>query len=375
MTCADGHPPPRALATGAAWRLLDEPVLRQGAQVERHVRRRLTEQLPGFGRGERPLPAEGLEERHPQRVGDGADLAGVGQLPAGHTRPWAASPRRFGDVGSPAEVTKTRSAPVRRQGRPPAPARTGRSAGPAGFRDAPALDRRRRAGSSPLATGRRGRSRAWRPGRRALSGEHHQLRVHCGPPLITRFISKHILRKESLSTCFAYDALVAALPLIDISPLLDPGADHRRDRSADRRRMPPLRVLPHHRARGPRRTAGGARAARPGVLRPARRRQSRDRDGPRRRGVAGLVPARRRAHVRPAGPQGRDLLRHRARPRPPGRAGRAAAARSEPVPRHSRRARPGRAGVDRRDDRRSGPCCCAPSPSVWPCRRTGSSAT
>ena len=71
---------------------------------------------------------------------------------------------------------------------------------------------------------------------------------------------------------------------------------------------------------GPRRTVGGARASRAGVLRPARRRQGRDRDGPRRRGVAGLVPARRRAHVGPAGPQGGDLLRYRARPRAPGRA-------------------------------------------------------
>ena len=67
--------------------------------------------------------------------------------------------------------------------------------------------------------------------------------------------------------------------------------------------------------------------------------------------MARLVPARRRAHVGPAGPQGRDLLRYRARTRSPGRAGRATAARSEPLPRHSPRAGPGRAGLDRHDDR------------------------
>ena len=41
--------------------------------------------------------------------------------------------------------------------------------------------------------------------------------------------------------------------------------------------------------------------------------KARDRDGPRRRGVARLVPGRRRADLWPAGPQGRPVLRRRAR--------------------------------------------------------------
>jgi len=48
-----------------------------------------------------------------------------------------------------------------------------------------------------------------------------------GPPLITRLISKHILRKNHCQHDDAYDVAVVELPLIDVAPLLDDGADQR----------------------------------------------------------------------------------------------------------------------------------------------------
>ena len=97
----------------------------------------------------------------------------------------------------------------------------------------------------------------------------------------------------------------------------------------------------------------------PRVLRPARRREGRDRHGARRPGVAGLVPGRRRADLGRPRPQGGHLLRRRARARRTrgSRAGTPLHG-AEPVPRPTRpscatavlayldahdRARPGRA--------------------------------
>ena len=60
--------------------------------------------------------------------------------------------------------------------------------------------------------------------------------------------------------------------------------------------------------------------------------------GPRREGLAGLVPPRRRADLRAARPEGGPLLRRGAAPRRPAGAGRAPPPRAEPLPGHRPRA-------------------------------------
>src|SRR4051794_37977609 len=60
--------------------------------------------------------------------------------------------------------------------------------------------------------------------------------------------------------------------------------------------------------------------------------QAADPHGPRGSGLAGLLPRRRRAHLRQAGPEGGRVLRRRAPRGRPARAGRHAAARPEPLP-------------------------------------------
>src|SRR6478609_11746224 len=78
-----GHPPvrglPRPLPAGAAQRLADEAVLGQLAQVPRAVGRALPQPLAELAGRHRTVDHERLEDAHPQRVRDGAQLARVGE--------------------------------------------------------------------------------------------------------------------------------------------------------------------------------------------------------------------------------------------------------------------------------------------------------
>ena len=121
--------------------------------------------------------------------------------------------------------------------------------------------------------------------------------------------------------------IVVVLPLIDIAPLLDS--------TPTTGSWPPRSTPPAARSAS---SASLATAcppltspswiALPASSSPNPRRKGTHRHGPRRRGLAGLVPARRGADIRSAGPQGRHLLRYRRRPGP-------AAPRRQPLPRRT----------------------------------------
>ena len=269
-----GDTPPRSLATGAAWRLLDEAVLGERAEVERGVGRRLAERLAGLGGRHRPVPAEQLEQGDADRVGQRAHLPGVGEL----------APLRV--VGQCRSTTAPDPGPTWRWTR-------GAHAAAAA---AATLGRRR------------GRARRRAAGRAAAVISGCMVMAPSQQGCFEVYVSKELVVKCRCRT------IVAVLPLIDVAPLLDPDGDHRH-------------VAAEIDARLPRRSASSASPAtaspdgRPRRARPPRPARSsrqpddvkaRDRHGPRRRGVAGLVPARRRADVRAAGPQGRHLLRRRA---------------------------------------------------------------
>ena len=83
--------PPRALPAAPAAGLLDEAVLRERPQVERAVGGRLAERLAGLGRGQRGVHAEQLDQRHPDRVREGAHHGRVGDA---HRLPLVALGRR-----------------------------------------------------------------------------------------------------------------------------------------------------------------------------------------------------------------------------------------------------------------------------------------
>src|SRR3984957_9569523 len=74
------HEAPRALATGDAGDLLDEPVLRELAKVERARRRALSDEFAGFRSRQRTLRPENLEQRDPDRVGHRPHRPRVGEL-------------------------------------------------------------------------------------------------------------------------------------------------------------------------------------------------------------------------------------------------------------------------------------------------------
>jgi hypothetical protein len=75
-------PVARCQAAGSAGRarLLDEPELGQLAQVPGAARRALADVLGRVGGRQRPVLGQGLEQPEADRVGQGAQLARVGQL-------------------------------------------------------------------------------------------------------------------------------------------------------------------------------------------------------------------------------------------------------------------------------------------------------
>jgi hypothetical protein len=71
---------PRPAAPLRRARLLDEPELGQLAQVPGAARRALADVLGRVGGRQRPVLGQGLEQPEADRVGQGAQLARVGQL-------------------------------------------------------------------------------------------------------------------------------------------------------------------------------------------------------------------------------------------------------------------------------------------------------
>jgi hypothetical protein len=75
-----GRQLPRPAASLGRTRLLDEPELGQLAQVPGAARRALADVLGRLGGRQRPVLGQGLEQPEADRVGQGAQLARVGQL-------------------------------------------------------------------------------------------------------------------------------------------------------------------------------------------------------------------------------------------------------------------------------------------------------
>src|SRR6185437_355228 len=139
-------------------------------------------------------------------------------------------------------------------------------------------------------------------------------------------------RRSRHNRVVADDRPFGILPVVDGTLALDPGRRLGGGSPADRGGVPRARLLLRHRSR---RRAGAAGPADPGlrrVLRAAAGGQDGDPHGPRRPGLAGILPGGRRTHLRPARPEGGAVLRRRTRPRRSPGARRAAAARTEPFP-------------------------------------------
>src|SRR5512135_1765810 len=101
------------------------------------------------------------------------------------------------------------------------------------------------------------------------------------------------------------------IPIIDVSGLVAGGTLPTGRRRAPRRSLPGERLLLRRRARRGRGAADPAARPQPGVLRAGPRDQAADPHGPGGPGLAGLLPRRRRADLRPAGPEGGPVLRGR----------------------------------------------------------------
>src|SRR5580693_3706800 len=78
---SEGCQPPGPGPALPAARLLDEPVLRQLAKVERAGGRRLADPLAQFGGGHRAAEGQLLVQRDPYRMREGAQRPRVSELP------------------------------------------------------------------------------------------------------------------------------------------------------------------------------------------------------------------------------------------------------------------------------------------------------